>query len=121
MPDGRSASSTDSSTWGSWSSVQRGSGDGFGFMLGGGFACHDLDHCFDGGVLKPWAVEVLRGIPKRDVLFAERSMSGDGLHVFVRSPEAAGKRLGGHEFYSRWRFIRMTGDFVEIGGLVPPS
>lgn len=120
MPDGRSASSTDSSTWGSWSSVQRGAGDGFGFMLGGGFACHDLDHCFAGGVLSPWAAEVVRGIPVGDVLFAERSVSGDGLHVFVRAAEGRGCRSGGHEFYSRWRFIRVTGDVVDLGGLVPP-
>ena len=80
-------------------------------MLGRGLACHDLDHALDGGVLKPWAREVLDGIHER-VLFAEVSVSGEGLHVFVEAPEGPGRRRsvgdGGHEFYSRARFIRTT-------------
>ncbi len=82
-------------------------------MLGGGLACHDLDHALDGGVLKPWAREVLAGIRER-VLFTEVSVSGEGLHVFVEAPEGPGRRRvvgdGGHEFYSRARFIRVTGN-----------
>lgn len=80
-------------------------------MLGGGLGCHDLDHALEDGVLKPWAREVLDGITER-VLFAEVSMSGEGLHVFVDAPEGPGSKRpvsdGGHEFYSRGRFIRTT-------------
>lgn len=110
---GRSASSTDPSTWSTFAEVQASSaGDGFGVMLGGGhLACHDLDHALDGGVLKPWAREVLDGITE-PVLFTEVSTSGEGLHVFVEAPEGPGSRRsvgdGGHEFYSRARFIRTT-------------
>lgn len=110
---GRAASSTDPSTWSSFAEVQASTaGDGFGVMLGGGhLACHDLDHALDGGVLKPWAREVLDGITE-PVLFTEVSMSGEGLHVFVDAPEGPGSKRkvgdGGHEFYSRGRFIRTT-------------
>ena len=109
---GRPASSTDPSTWASFTAVQAShAGDGFGVMLGGGLACHDLDHALGDGVLKPWAREVLDGIRER-VLFAEVSVSGEGLHVFVEAPEGPGRRRsvgdGGHEFYSRARFIRTT-------------
>ena len=110
---GRSASSTDPSTWSTFAEVQASSvGDGFGVMLGGGhLACHDLDHALDGGVLKPWAREVLDSITE-PVLFVEVSMSGEGLHVFVEATEGPGRKCpvgdGGHEFYSRGRFIRTT-------------
>lgn len=110
---GRAASSTDHSTWSTFAEVHASSaGDGFGVMLGGGhLACHDLDHALDGGVLKPWAREVLDGITE-PVLFTEVSMSGEGLHVFVDAPEGPGSKRsvgdGGHEFYSRARFIRTT-------------
>lgn len=109
---GRSASSTDPSTWSTFAEVQASTaGDGFGVMLGGGLACHDLDHALAGGELKPWAREVVESITER-VLFAEVSVSGEGLHLFVEAPEGPGSRRpvgdGGHEFYSRARFIRTT-------------
>ena len=109
---GRSASSTDPSTWSTFAEVQASTaGDGFGVMLGGGLGCHDLDHALDGGELKPWAREVLDGIAE-PILFVEVSMSGEGLHVFVEAPEGPGRKLqvgdGGHEFYSQGRFIRTT-------------
>ena len=109
---GRSASSTDPSTWSTFAEVQASSaGDGFGVMLGNGLACYDLDHALDGGELKPWAREVLDGIAE-PILFVEVSMSGEGLHVFVEAPEVPGRKRqvgdGGHEFYSQGRFIRTT-------------
>lgn len=81
-------------------------------MLGGGLACWDLDHCLEGGVLAPWASEVLASIGSP--LWVERSMSGTGLHVFVEAPEGPGRRRGGVEFYSRARFIAVTGDRFVI-------
>ena len=111
---GRSASSTDPSTWSTFAEVQASSaGDGFGVMLGGGLGCHDLDHALTAGELKPWARDVLDGITE-PVLFVEVSVSGEGLHVFVDAPEGLGRKRqvgdGGHEFYSRARFIRVTLD-----------
>lgn len=115
------ASSTDPSSWCSWSEVRRSSvGDGFGVMLGGGLGCYDFDHALVGGVLKPWAEQVLGGIRER-VLFSEVSLSGEGLHVFVEAPESAVRRWGfpdGHvEMFSRQRFIRMTGDRFRLPGM----
>lgn len=108
MVSGAPASSTDSSTWSPHASVVASSvGDGLGVMLGGGLACLDLDDCFEGGRLAPWAraaVESLEGA----VLFVERSISGCGLHVFHEAPEGPGSRRGRVECYSRSRFIRTT-------------
>lgn len=79
--------------------------------MGNGLACHDLDHALDNGELKPGAWSVLDSITER-VLLVEVSMSGEGLHVFVEAPEGPGSKRkvgdGGHEFYSRGRFIRTT-------------
>ena len=107
--DGSPASSTDPATWSPWAHVAAGGvGDGFGIMLGDGLGCWDLDHCFAGDELLPWAAELLASIDHP--LWIERSMSGDGLHVFVRAEEAPGWRRGHVEFYSRARFIAVTGN-----------
>lgn len=106
--DGSPASSTNPATWATYAeAVASSAGDGLGIMLGDGLACYDLDHCIDGGVLAPWAAEVLAGIDSP--LWVERSISGTGLHVFVNAPEAPGRRAR-VEFYSWARFIRVTGD-----------
>lgn len=108
MVDGRPGSSTDPKTWATFAEVQRGAGDGFGVMLGEGLACYDLDHCLDGGKLAdPRAADVLRRVKP---IYAEVSMSGDGLHLFVRAPEGPGYKRDGVEFYSRARFIAVTGN-----------
>lgn len=111
---GAPASSTNPNTWASFKSIQRGAGDGYGVMLGDGLACWDLDHCFTGGVLEPWAADILSSIASP--LWVEVSVSGSGLHVFVESPEAPGTRNGNVEFYSRERFIRVTGVRYEPRG-----
>jgi len=106
---GAPASSTDPSTWSTYPEVLASSaGDGYGVMLGDGLACWDLDHCLDRGELAPWAREVLASIDSP--LWVERSMSGEGLHVFVAGTEERGRRTHGVEYYARARFIRFTGD-----------
>lgn len=81
-------------------------------MLGAGLGCYDLDHCS-----LEQARDIVAAIPER-VLFVERSMSGDGVHVFVEAPEAPGWRravAGVHvERYTRARFIRVTGDRLVL-------
>lgn len=104
---GRPASSTDPSTWVEFSKV---SDRAHGVMLGDGLACWDLDGVIDDeGQLHPDAVEVLRKVGTR-ALWVERSMSGHGLHVFVNGSEQAaqvGKRVS---YYSRERFIAVSGE-----------
>lgn len=119
MPDGRAASSADPATWGSYADCQAGAGDGFGVMLGGGLACIDLDNCFVDGELSPFAERI---VEMNAGAYVEVSVSGNGLHIFGEFAEVSGVRRGGFEFYSRARFIRVTGDVFRgmcgAGGVV---
>lgn len=74
-------------------------------MLGDGLGCYDLD-----GVDDAEARSLVALIPE-PIIFMERSMSGRGVHVFVRMGEGAGtsKWQGRHGRYPRGRFIRVTG------------
>lgn len=90
-------------------------GTGLGVVLGGGIGCWDLDHCIVDGELLPWAADVIAGVEAP--LWVERSMSGDGVHVFVHAPEGdAVKIRDGRniEFYSQGRYIAVTGDRLEV-------
>ena len=112
--EGVPASSTNSATWSSHCDVVTSkAGDGLGVMLGGGLACLDLDDCFEGGRISPWAREAIDSLGA-PVLLCERSVSGRGLHVFHECPEGPGRRVGGVEHYSRARFIRVTFDEVAL-------
>lgn len=108
MPDGRPASTTDPSTWSPYDRVVSGAGDGLGIMLGDGLACYDIDHCLGNDQLPELLARV-----REPIIFAEISVSGTGLHIFVRSHAKSYKR-DGIEFYSRARFIRMTGRRYRI-------
>ena len=113
MVDGSPASSTNQATWSSWDAVQESSaGDGFGVMLGDGLACIDLDHCFDdSGELLPWASSAIESVQP---VFIERSVSGDGVHVFHEQAPVKYRRdvfgVGQVEWFSHSRFIRCTFD-----------
>ena len=109
MVDGSAASSTNPATWVSFAEVQKSNaGDGFGVVLdGSGLGCYDFDNCFDGGVLKPAVREFIAGIAY-PIVYVERSVSGNGLHVFVEAEKQRGFRRDGVEFYSWGRFIRTT-------------
>ena len=111
MVDGAGASSTNPATWTSWDAVQESrAGDGVGVMLGDGLACIDLDHCFNsGGELLPWASSAIDSVQP---VFIERSMSGDGVHVFHEQEPVKYRREvfgdGQAEWFSHSRFIRCT-------------
>ena len=114
MVDGSSASSTNHATWASFAEVQSGAGDGFGVVLdGSGLGCYDFDDCFVDGVLKPAVRDFIAGIAY-PIVYAERSVSGNGLHVFVEAEKQRGFRRDGVEFYSWGRFIRMTLDSFKL-------
>lgn len=87
-------------------------GDGFGVMLGGGIGCYDLDHCTDDQVQA-----FARTVAER-VIYAERSRSGNGAHLFIEAPEGRGwkRTVDGLsvERYTWARFIRMTGARIVL-------
>ena len=70
----------------------------------------------DGGSLLWWADEALMDVPSP--LWVERSVSGNGLHVFFERPEGPGRvrKYGAGEvaLYSRERSILVTGDYFEM-------
>ena len=104
---GRPASSTNPRTWTTHEQVAQ---RDRGVMLGEGLACWDLDGVIDeDGALHPEAAAVLRKVGTR-ALWVERSMSGRGLHVFVRGEEGPA-RVGERVSYYSWgRFIAVTGE-----------
>jgi len=77
-------------------------------MLGDGLGCYDLDH-----VSLEQAREFASSIAE-PIVFAERSMSGEGVHIFVLADEGPGSKRGGVERYTRQRFIRVTGDRIVL-------
>ena len=110
---GGPASVVDPRTWTTFEKAQASTvGAGLGIVLGDGLGCVDLDHCIEGGVLAPWAAEVLDEWRDRAV-FIERSMSGTGLHIFAPMPEGPGRRIRDGErcieVYSRERYMAVTG------------
>lgn len=111
--DGGPASSTDPVTWSAYREAKASSaGVGLGFVLNGdGIACVDLDHCLDGDVVADWAQRILDLAPD---CWVERSVSGDGLHVWGRGQLEHGRRIrfegGSVELYADGRYIAVTGD-----------
>ncbi|HEY9416869.1 MAG TPA: hypothetical protein VIQ30_19100 [Pseudonocardia sp.] len=111
---GRAASSTNPATWSSYrAAVESTAGVGLGFVLNGDHVvCIDLDHCLTGGVLAPWAANLLEQIPGT---YIEVSPSGKGLHVWALGDVGRGRRCpvaGGGlvEIYGRGRYITVTGN-----------
>ena len=77
-------------------------------MLGNGLGCYDLDHVTDQEA-KTFAATITEPI-----IYAERSMSGEGVHIFISAPEGPGTRTRNIERYTRGRFIRTTGDKFSL-------
>lgn len=104
--EGRAASSTNQSTWSPLRAVlESGAGDGFGFMLGGGIGCIDLDHCLTADGPTDFAAAVLASC---HATYVEVSPSGTGLHIFGLLAEGPGRKVPGVEVYSRARFMTVT-------------
>jgi primase-polymerase (primpol)-like protein len=112
---GSVASSTDPATWSPYTEAARSTaGVGLGFVLDGdGLVVVDLDHCLDGEQVAPWAARVLE---LAGPTWVERSVSGEGLHVWGhgRLPHG-GRRIpldggGTAELYGTGRYIAVTGD-----------
>lgn len=110
--DGSPASSTNPDTWTALSIAEESkTGDGLGFALGDGFACIDLDHCYDSrGYLADWAKMILAPVEGRT--YIEVSPSGDGLHIWGTCAPRKGLKVRGLmnvEAYSQGRYMTWTG------------
>lgn len=116
--NGQEASSTNPATWTTFEKALRASlrfdGIGFVFTKETGITGIDLDECVQGGVIEPWAQDVVNGLDS----YAEFSPTGTGIHVFVRADQwhdrkrITTKKGHKHEIYDCGRFFTITGDRV---------
>ncbi len=109
------AKANDSSTWNTFQQVENPPkwADGIGFMFSESpFVGIDIDHCFDGGEQEKNALELV----KHFGTYAEKSPSGDGLHMIGRAELIRGRRFGSVEIYPHGRYFTMTGDVLEGAG-----
>lgn len=109
QPSGLPADPRDPGTWSDYGDVLTGAGDGLGIMLGDGLACYD----FDAFMVLERMPELLDVI-KEPIVYAEATVSGTGLHVFVHSTVpghsvSLGNIYDRVEFWSSRRFVRLTG------------
>lgn len=114
----RLASTTDPSTWGTFTAAREvaaaGGVDGIGYVFAEGdpFAGVDLDGCFDeAGSLDETAALIVGRLDS----YTERSPSGRGVHVLIGASVNGGRNRGrlpagvGFEVYDRGRFFTATG------------
>jgi hypothetical protein len=91
-----------------------------GKLIDTGLVVIDLDHCFTDGKLNPAAARIVQMFAGT---YIERSVSGDGVHIFVygKTQMRPNEKLvidGTEidiEIYSSRRFIVMTGNLIDGG------
>lgn len=112
------AKSNDPDTWTDYDSAFRymvsKRMEGLAFVLTEGLVFVDIDHVADeNGEIGEFALKLLEELPDT---YAERSVSGKGLHIFCYGslPEDAMKRNDslGLEMYDTRRFVCITGDII---------
>ena len=114
---GKSAQADDPNTWTDLDAAceyaRENGGVALGYALDGNdqVSCIDIDKCFaENGDMTPLAAEVFK---KGNGTYAEKSVSGNSLHVFGKTDgmnlRAFGKD-GDLAFYRKSHFVAMTGD-----------
>lgn len=106
------ASSSDPTTWSDYqtaeNAVKSGYYDYLGFVFNlNGIVGIDIDCGFDGGILSPLAVDIMRACKS----YTEKSRSGRGIHIFVKGvlPFKGKNNLNGVEIYQTGRYFITTG------------
>ncbi len=111
QPNGKSASTTDPSTWSTFGAAfaayLTGCFDGVGWVLRPPYTGIDFDTCFDpDGNVQP---DVLTWVRRLDS-YTERSVSRTGLHVLTKTTlPPFGHKLGPFEAYNHGRYFTVSG------------
>lgn len=111
------ASSTDKSTWGTYSQARKAARDqgwdGIGFMFEPPYIGIDLDHCIESGKISPFGKKVIDACHS----YTEYSPSGTGIHIIAKGelPKAIkthrdenGKKKDFIEIYQTGRYFTVT-------------
>lgn len=115
--NGKFASVSDSSTWGSFQQVEDcldlHSPDGIGYVFtsDNNIVGVDIDNCVDSdGEIDPKALAIIKLLDS----YTEWSPSGEGFHIWVKGeiPRSLINHEAGIEVYSVGRFFTFTGDHV---------
>lgn len=89
------------------------SAKGVGLVIGAPYLALDVDKCYDGKEVEPWARDLIAKIPKT---YAELSPSRRGFHFWYRCSDwpkvPDGIRSPKVEVYARKRYFTVTGDHV---------
>ncbi|SDC07307.1 phage/plasmid primase, P4 family [Shouchella lonarensis] len=115
--NGAHAKPNDPETWTMFTDVvqayKNGSFDGIGFVFteSDPYVGIDIDHCIEGDVFSPLAHDIVYKLNS----YTERSPSGTGLHIIIKSDLVMGKRntKQGVEVYSHGRYFTFTGNVVN--------
>jgi primase-polymerase (primpol)-like protein len=106
-------STTNPDTWSDFDTAFRrysegkSNGIGYVFTKNGGLIGIDIDSCLKDGVADDWAQEIVESLNT----YAEVSVSGNGLHLFVKGRIRLPKnRVGNLEIYTEGRYFTVTGN-----------
>lgn len=116
----QNASSTDPSTWRTYSEALEALNDKSNNFNVCGIALHDsklicidVDHIIENGVVKPEFADIFSSLLKVSNTFTEMSQSWEGVHFFFRVEEQfipIANKKAPFEVYSKGRFIATTGN-----------
>ena len=99
-----------------YQAYQKGGFDGIGFSLNAieDLAGVDLDHCVKGGVIEPWALEIVSELKG----YSEISPSGEGIRILGYGKlRRDGRKKGDIEMYDGRRYLTVTGHKLAGGAV----